>query len=77
MLYWESPPSSPSSSDFAPAVPASEEVLKPESRAQHSRVEWFCCAPRTVTLRVLPRARDEDRRRGSRVSRIASVSVEK
>lgn len=77
MVYLESPPRSPRSSDFVPAVPASEEVLNPESKAQHSRVERLCRAPRTVTLRVLPRARVEDRRRERIVRRIVSVSMKK
>lgn len=73
-MYVESPPRSPRSRDLEPAVPASEDVSKPEVRAQHSRIEMLFCAPRTVTLRVFPRARVEDRRRGRRVRRIVSVS---
>ena len=38
-----------------PVIPASADVLKPGSRAQHSSVERLWCALSTVTFSVEPR----------------------
>jgi hypothetical protein len=49
------PPTVPKSSAADPTWPGLSEVSNPDCRAQHSKVERLCRAPRTVTLRVEPR----------------------
>jgi hypothetical protein len=52
-----------------PDVPAVVEVVKPGSKAQHSRVERLLWADRTVMFRVFAVARAIDARKGVRVER--------
>lgn len=56
------PPTGPRFSAWVPDVPAVEEVWKPGSMAQHSRVEWLFWALMTVMFRVFGAARERDRK---------------
>lgn len=61
------PPTGPRSRTSVPDVPAVVEVVKPDSRAQHSRVERLLWADRTVMFSVFAVARVIDARKGVRV----------
>jgi hypothetical protein len=69
------PPRGPRFRLLEPDVPASEEVVKPGSRAQHSSVEALFCALRTVTFNVLAAARAEVRMGTMVVRRMLAISL--
>jgi hypothetical protein len=61
------PPTVPRLRTSVPDCPAVVEVVKPGSRAQHSRVERLLWADKTVMFRVFAVVRAMDARKGTSV----------